>query len=202
MKRGRHPDDRTSHAAYNAAMSETPQPADPSDSQAGPSCTPGRPCCPASSPRALIIMGLLALAVVYLYATRSRPASFTWAEGLDAGLAEAAAKNRLILVSFSMDGCSGCQWMEREVFANPKAAEALANWVPVHIDGNSRENAALLDRYGITALPAFAVLSPRGEFIGRFDGPVDLDDFTKVLKTVEEKWTEGTLTTAPESSAG
>jgi len=154
---------------------------EPQQNNSPPSCPPGA----RGRKSWLLWLGILVFIVIFFYASRSAsaPASFVWAKSLEAGLARASETNRPILVKFHATWCGPCQVMDRTVFSEDEVAQALANWVPVSIDVDRDSKTA--DAYGIQGIPAFVVLTPKGEPLTRRDGSMSAEAFIHFIGLAE-----------------
>ncbi|HEY2955642.1 MAG TPA: thioredoxin fold domain-containing protein [Candidatus Eisenbacteria bacterium] len=98
-----------------------------------------------------------------------RPSLVEWRDPV-AGQAEARAAGRLALFYFTRDGAPPCRAMNREVFADPRIADAInARLVPIRVldlaheeDRNSADVVELEQRYGVTEFPTLVVATPGG----------------------------------------
>lgn len=160
---------------------------DPAPSRA--SCDPARPAgCPACGGSKWVLwIGLVAVAGVYLYATRSNgpsaPAAVSWIQSYDQGMKRAAESDRPVLLAFKASWCGPCKWMDNEVFSKPAAAKALEGWVPIHVDVD--EQGRLADQYHVSGVPTLIALSPEGKELTRADGALSLTDFASFLASAE-----------------
>lgn len=143
----------------------------------------------ARKPRWVLWMGLAGVALLYLYANRPVPASFTWRSDLGTARDEARATGRMILLEFQTEGCPACVYMDREVFSRPEVAEALADWVPVRVDGNVEQ--ALSAQYGIEAFPTFLALAADGQVLAGFVGAREFTEFIDFLQLARERAAPG-----------
>jgi thiol:disulfide interchange protein len=147
--------------------------------QSGP---PPRARSPRRDPVLLLIVAAVLLALRVALILREAPAQGTPGAGtlsgpevvrwrtLEAGLAEARASGRPVLYDFTADWCPPCRLMQREVFADPRAAALLERrFVPVRVLDRQREegrNAAWVDslqsRYRVSSFPTLVVTGPGG----------------------------------------
>jgi len=115
------------------------------------------------------------------------PAEAAFASGASAGLewrkndlegamALARQTGRPVFVSFTGYACTNCHWMKANMFTRPQIAAALKNFVLVELytdgaDGASEANQKLLEqRFGIIAIPYYAVLRPDDTVAETFPG--------------------------------
>jgi len=97
---------------------------------------------------------------------------------LEAGLAEARATNRPILYDFTAEWCPPCRLMQRQLFADPRAAaEIESRFVPVRVLDRQREegrNARWVDslqaHYRVNAFPTLIVAGMDGRESSRLEG--------------------------------
>jgi thioredoxin-like negative regulator of GroEL len=95
----------------------------------------------------------------------------------------------MILLEFQTEGCPACVYMDREVFSRPEVAEALADWVPVRVDGNVER--ALSAQYGIEAFPTFLALAADGQVLAGFVGAREFTEFIDFLQLARERAAPG-----------
>jgi thiol:disulfide interchange protein len=97
---------------------------------------------------------------------------------LEAGLAEARATKRPILYDFTADWCPPCRSLQRQVFADARAAAELeSRFVPVRVLDRQREegrNARWVDslqaRYRVNSFPTLIVAGVDGRESTRIEG--------------------------------
>ena len=70
--------------------------------------------------------------------------------------------------------------MDREVLTTEPVTASLADFELVRVD--AWEDEALSGRFGIEGIPAFVVLGPRGEFVGKVEGYQTTDLFVTFLR--------------------
>jgi thiol:disulfide interchange protein len=165
-----------------------------SDSQAnagtGPSCskTSGCPACGGSK---FVLLAFLVLGAAWFFLADRRsqapagPSAVSWMEDYDAAMITAARKNQPVLLAFKATWCGPCKQMDREVFAQPAAAKALTDWVPVHIDLDANKD--LARKYQVEAVPTLIVLSPAGKEVARTEGAMALEEFGAFLASAQSK---------------
>jgi len=135
-------------------------------------------------------VGLALLAAAYIYANRPVPAAFTWERNYEAGLRQAGQRQRFVLLEFQTAGCPACDWMDREVFSQPRVARALEGWVPIRVDGN--QNPRLAVQYGVEAFPSFRILSPDGKLVTGFAGARPVDEFIRLIELARQRGAQQT----------
>jgi len=97
---------------------------------------------------------------------------------LEAGVAEARATDRPILYDFTAEWCPPCRMMQRQLFADPRAAaEIESRFVPVRVLDRQREegrNARWVDslqaHYRVNAFPTLIVAGADGRESSRLEG--------------------------------
>ena len=118
----------------------------------------------------------------------------------DAALAEAKAKNRLVLIDFTGVFCPNCRTVEQSVMPRPDTVEELKKFVTVslftdHLDINSlsvsdREdggaaNLAFEDELtGQTTSPLYTVVTPDGKLLG-YKGVRERPEFPPRLPPID-----------------
>lgn len=119
----------------------------------------------------------------------SLPASPAWIENdLPAGLREAQARGRPVLVFFTGHGHSDANLVERAVLTQGRIRARIADVVPVRIlvNGEVRRVAAqeACRRFHIDSIPTFLVLASDGRELGRvgFEGG-SLEAYARALES-------------------
>ena len=133
--------------------------------------------------RSLCLLGWLAIHCGSLPAANpeSMSMSIPWRYDLRRAQAEARASDRLLWVQLTGSWCPNCVRLERESFVHPRiVAHARNAFVPVKLQAEDHE--ALVDRYGITGIPATLLIGPAGEVIARNEGYVDPATFRTFLE--------------------
>lgn len=142
-----------------------------------------------------LLIGVLVLAGIYVLVRQemskspsvspSTPTAINWEPDYQRALTLAAEKNQPILLAFEAVWCMPCKWMENEVFSKPVVANALADWIPVHIDVDKQKE--LSRKYQIDSMPTFVVLSPTGKEVNRVSGALRIEEFIAFLASTSAK---------------
>jgi thioredoxin-related protein len=101
----------------------------------------------------------------------------------EAGLAEAAAQQKLVMVDVVRDYCHYCSDMDEAVFSDPEMAATIeARFVPVRVN-LSRETMPLDVRVPMT--PTFYFLTPEKKLLKTVPGSWNKEDFKSFLDGVQ-----------------
>ena len=115
--------------------------------------------------------------------------------GWNAGLKEAAATHRPVLVDVYTDWCGWCKRMDRDVYSRPEIRDYLArNFVAVRLDAESPDPASyegrqhtgrsLAGRFRVSGYPTTIFLRESGEHLVNVPGYVPADRFLLLLRYV------------------
>jgi len=135
-----------------------------------------------------------ALATALSFQASPAGAGPAW-RGWDAGLREAGATNRPVLVDVYTDWCGWCKRMDRDVYAQPEVQDYLARrFVVVKLDAESATAASFEGRaytsrslaahFGVTGYPTTIFLSAKGAHLGNVPGYSPPADFLLLLKFI------------------
>jgi thioredoxin-related protein len=113
----------------------------------------------------------------------------------NAGLKEAAASKRPVIVDVYTDWCGWCKRMDRDVYARPDIRDYLAqHFVLVRLDAESAEPASyqgerttcrgLAARFGVSGYPTTIFLRSNGEHLASAPGYVPADRFLSLLRYI------------------
>lgn len=92
----------------------------------------------------------------------SAEASVFSSAGIERALKDSAHDGKPVLIDFYAEWCKNCKVMERGTMKDSGVREVLKSFHAVKFDAtaiSSPEVKAVLDRYGVTGLPAFVILS-------------------------------------------
>jgi hypothetical protein len=121
------------------------------------------------------------LGVVCLFALGLSPATIPWRTDFHRAESEARAKSRLLWVQFTGSWCPNCVRMERESFIHPQVVDkACSRFIPVKIQSEQHEE--LVDRFGLSGIPATVIVKPSGEVVALHEGYLDAVAFHGFLE--------------------
>ena len=143
---------------------------------------------------AAAIVSLLSLAAchreaaqpVTATATLARPSApgepakhvFAAVDSFDAGLAQAKAEGKALLVDAWAPWCHTCLSMQNYVLNDPSLASLTDRVVLVELDTDKPENAAFLEKYAVNVWPTFFVIDTQtGETAGLWPGSASVREF-------------------------
>jgi thioredoxin-like negative regulator of GroEL len=107
--------------------------------------------------------------------------SIPWRTDLHRAEIEARSQNRLLWVQFTGSWCPNCVRLERESFVHPQVVgHARTFFVPVKLQSEQHED--LVERFGLTGIPATILIKPSGEVLARHEGYVDAATFGTFLE--------------------
>lgn len=109
-----------------------------------------------------------------------------WASSYDAAVKDAKATNKLVMIKFYADWCGPCKEMESTTFSDDKVvAEVERNFVPVKVDIDTPEGAALQNKMGGMAIPYVVFAKPTGEKVASLLGMTDSTEFLVTCRTAQ-----------------
>ncbi len=117
---------------------------------------------------------------------KDRPATTINWLAYDAGMEQAKAKGKPVLLSFWADWCGYCKKMESKTYADPRvAAEVMANFVPISVNTTNDQKLAM--DYYVRGLPTIWFLESDGTKITALPGYVEAPMFLKVLRFIDTR---------------
>lgn len=150
--------------------------------------------------RMLPVLALLA-------AVPAHAAGFGW-KSWNAGMAEAKATGRPVLVDVYTDWCGWCKRMDRDVYSRAEVRDYLAKkFVTIKLDAESSELAnfedrsmtlgAIAQRFKVSGYPTTIFLRGNGEHVVNVPGYVPAERFKLMLEYIGDdhisrgvKWTD------------
>lgn len=140
---------------------------------------------------ALLLVGLAWIGAYALRGGGEKQVLPGWADGMPAGQAVAAERDKPMVVLFTAGWCPPCQALKKNVLTRGEVRSALqADFVPVQIDltdtSSDNPNAAVAQRYGVSGIPAVIAMSPEGEPIEAYTGRHTPEGFTAWLNRLAE----------------
>ena len=86
-----------------------------------------------------------------------------WQDDVESAKVVAATSGKPILLVFSASWCPACKVMEHEVWPDPDVSQAAnAGFVPVYVDVDDRQHAAVTRRYEVGAIPTVLIVDGDG----------------------------------------
>jgi thioredoxin-related protein len=125
----------------------------------------------------------------------------TWLKSLPLAQKKAKERNELIFVDLFADWCGWCHKMEQEVFPSEMFQKATDDKVLLRLNTeDAADGSKLAQRFNITSLPTFLLLTPEGTIAGLIRGYFPANDFVRALNETENKYRDFQKTVAAESS--
>ncbi len=113
--------------------------------------------------------------------------------GLETELERASAQDKPAFVDFTAEWCISCKIMEREVYPDPRVAQALSDYALIQADVTETDDDTreLLQAYGLFGPPSLLFFA-QGEEISqaRIQGEVDAQQFSAHLERLKQ-WLSG-----------
>lgn len=140
---------------------------------------------PVRTRRAWNAVFLVAAAIgLYLLVSSTNRAPEGWGGDFNHAMAEARATGKKVVVDFYLEGCPPCIEMDRKVLGTAAVRKALADFVPVRLDGERHVQVAR--QYEVLATPTYLVLDPDGKMIARAEGYLPVEEFISFLKSASK----------------
>lgn len=122
----------------------------------------------------------LAFALTAPFAVFAQSAAIPWRQDLDSALVEARQKGLPVWLQFTGSWCGGCQRMASEVFPQQEVVRrAREGFVPILLAADANEE--LVERLGITGIPATVILSSDGQVAAQHIGYAPADELSTFL---------------------
>lgn len=144
---------------------------------------------------------LLIATAIALIATQSFGG--TWNKSLADASKKAKAGNRLIFVDMFADWCGWCHRMEQEVFPSEVFQKATDDMVLLRLNTeDGGDGTKLAQRFYVSSLPTFLVLTADGGVAGRIQGYAPAKEFVDQLKSATAKYRDFEKRAANEAALG
>lgn len=92
-------------------------------------------------------------------------------EDLGQGLERAKQESKFVLLDFYATWCGPCMTLDSVVWNRSDTAQTVAeSFVPLRIDADSTQGAAMVRRFGVVSLPMVLVLRADGSELDRLGG--------------------------------
>ncbi len=113
-----------------------------------------------------------------------------WREGdVDDAFAEAREANKPVLLYWGAKWCPPCNLMKQTLFKDPAFIAETANFVPVHLDGDSKGAQLWGEQFGIAGYPTVIILRPDRSEVTRLTGGGAAATLAGVLKLTATRTT-------------
>ncbi|MBI9016450.1 MAG: thioredoxin family protein [Phycisphaerae bacterium] len=141
--------------------------------------------CGCGLPKGWIFMMFGIVLVVILFNQSSSSPGVQWQNDLKAGLEQAKAEDKPVLLSFSASWCGYCDKMKKKVYNNEEVLKLSENFIPVQLDYDI--NKEEVQNYKVDGVPDYFVLGADGTVVSHFTGYREAQDFADKLKNALTK---------------
>jgi protein disulfide-isomerase len=109
--------------------------------------------------------------------------SIVWADNYTSAQHQAAQSGKPIILFFTGKWCVPCKIMKRNVWADEQVTESVnAAFIPVMIDVDDPDDAAVLVRYNVGGTPITVVTDPNGNALQWRAGGIGKSEFLELLR--------------------
>jgi protein disulfide-isomerase len=106
-----------------------------------------------------------------------------WAGNFTSAQQQATESSKPIILYFTGSWCVPCRIMKRQVWADEQVTELVnARFIPVAIDVDNPDDAAVLARYEIRSTPVTIITDPQGNALDWRAGGISKSEFLKLLE--------------------
>lgn len=110
------------------------------------------------------------------------PNEIAWADDYASAQQQAADSGKPVILSFAGTWCAPCRIMKRRVWADEEVMKLVnAQFIPVAIDVDDPDNAAVLARYKVEGPPVTIVTDPQGNVLDWRAGGISKPEFIDLL---------------------
>lgn len=108
--------------------------------------------------------------------------NITWADNYTSAQQQAADSGKPIILYFTGEWCSPCRVMKRQVWADDEVKTSVnSQFIPVAIDVDNPDNAAVLGRYNVGGAPVTIITDPQGNALRWRVGGIGKSEFLELL---------------------
>ena len=124
-----------------------------------------------------------------LSAPAARAAAPVWSTDADQAYAEARRTGEPLLVDLYADWCGWCKTLAREVFPDPRFADAVKGFVLLRVDvDDGARGSELAELYHVESLPTLLALEPSGALEGEVRGYSPTAEYVQQIRAVGTIW--------------
>ncbi len=140
------------------------------------------------SPWKWIFIAVIAVIIIIIFTNQSgnrraydpdSPA-IEWRTDHTAALEEARSQEKPVLMAFHASWCGPCNQMKNTTYHDPEVITAAEDFVRVMVDIDAKSG--LAEKYGVSSIPAYVILTPEGEVKREFLGYNPPELFIKKLR--------------------
>jgi len=126
----------------------------------------------------------LVVSLAYAWYSFYVPANnITWADNYTSAQQQSADSGKPIILYFTGEWCSPCRVMKRQVWADDEVMTSVnAQFIPVAIDVDDSDNAAVLARYNVGGAPVTIITDSQGNALRWRAGGIGKSEFLELLR--------------------
>ncbi|MCA9236371.1 MAG: thioredoxin family protein [Planctomycetales bacterium] len=126
----------------------------------------------------------LVVSLAYAWYSFYVPAnSIAWADTYASAQQQAADSGKPMILYFTGEWCVPCRVMKRQVWADEEVKTAVnAQFIPVALDVDNPDNAAVLGRYNVGGAPVTIITDPEGNALRWRVGGIGKSEFLELLE--------------------
>ncbi|RPJ58315.1 MAG: tetratricopeptide repeat protein [Acidobacteria bacterium] len=137
---------------------------------------------------AIAAAGVAALIIPLVLITRS--SALPWEHDYAAALAQAKARNQMLVAYLYTDWCTYCKKMEAETFPSDQVKSQAGRYVWLKLNPEKDQDGAKLRQlYGVSGYPTIIVLDANGERLEQIEGFMPPETFLQALSGISTQAT-------------
>ncbi len=122
-------------------------------------------------------------------ARESASPGIRWFQGdVEEAFAAAKEEGKPIFLYWGANWCPPCHNLKKNVFTRPEFLEAIANFLPVYLDGDTDRAQLWGERYGIAGYPTVILFSPTGVELFRMPTDVTPQQYGALLEAAIKEY--------------